>query len=94
MIADLTGVRTVTDDIQIRDDANPLHPYSDLMDRHERTSMVSIHVCSFRSMTVGADGRSRGLAGSRGRMEAELFGFSLPFRRVDLVAGLSARSRQ
>jgi BON domain len=41
MIADLTGVRTVTDDIQIRDDANPLHPYSDLMDRHERTSMVS-----------------------------------------------------
>src|SRR5215469_17082802 len=26
MLADLTGVRTVTDDIQIRDDANPLHP--------------------------------------------------------------------
>jgi hypothetical protein len=26
-----------------------------------------------------------------GRMEAELFGFSLPFRRANLVAELSAR---
>jgi osmotically-inducible protein OsmY len=33
MIADLTGVRTVTDDIQIRDDANPLHPYSEPMEQ-------------------------------------------------------------
>jgi len=28
MIADLTGVRRVTNDIQIRDDADPLHPDS------------------------------------------------------------------
>jgi len=33
MLADLTGVRTVTDDIQIRDDANPLHPYSKQMEQ-------------------------------------------------------------
>jgi len=31
MTADLTGVRTVTDDIQIRDDANPLHPDTEPM---------------------------------------------------------------
>ena len=33
MIADLTGVRTVTDDIQIRDDANPLHPDTEPMEQ-------------------------------------------------------------
>jgi len=27
MVADLTGVRSVTNDIQIRDDAGPLHPH-------------------------------------------------------------------
>jgi hypothetical protein len=31
-------------------------------------------------MTADADGWSWGLAGSRGRMAAGLFGFSLPFR--------------
>ena len=33
MIAGLTGVRSVTNDIQIRDDAGPLRPYSDPMGR-------------------------------------------------------------
>jgi len=33
MIADLTGVRTVTDDIQVRDDANPLHPDTEPMEQ-------------------------------------------------------------
>jgi osmotically-inducible protein OsmY len=33
MIADLTGVRTVTDDIQIRDNANPLHPDTEPMEQ-------------------------------------------------------------
>ena len=32
-IADLTGVRTVTDDIQIRDDADPLHPSDEPMEQ-------------------------------------------------------------
>jgi osmotically-inducible protein OsmY len=31
MIAGLTGVRSITNDIQIRDDASPLPPYSDAM---------------------------------------------------------------
>ena len=35
MIADLTGVRTVTDDIQIRDDANPLHATASRWNSHE-----------------------------------------------------------
>ena len=33
MIAGLTGVRTVIDDIQIRDDANPLHPDTEPMEQ-------------------------------------------------------------
>ena len=33
MIAGLTGVRSVTNDIQIRDDAGPLHPYSEPMEQ-------------------------------------------------------------
>jgi osmotically-inducible protein OsmY len=33
MIANLTGVRTVTDDIQIRNDANPLHPDTEPMEQ-------------------------------------------------------------
>jgi osmotically-inducible protein OsmY len=33
MIADLTGVRTVTDHIQIRDDAKPLHPDTEPMEQ-------------------------------------------------------------
>jgi len=31
MIANLTGVRTITDDIQVRDDASPLHPDTEPM---------------------------------------------------------------
>ena len=33
LIAGLTGVRAVTDDIQIRDDADPLHPDSEPMEQ-------------------------------------------------------------
>jgi osmotically-inducible protein OsmY len=33
MIADLTGVRTVTGDIQVRDDANPHHPDTEPMEQ-------------------------------------------------------------
>jgi BON domain len=33
LIADLTGVRSVTDDIQIRDDADPLYPGNEPMER-------------------------------------------------------------
>jgi hypothetical protein len=33
LIADLTGVRTVTGDIQIRDDADPLHPGNEPMEQ-------------------------------------------------------------
>ena len=33
LIAGLTGVRAVTDDIQIRDDANPLHPDTEPMEQ-------------------------------------------------------------
>jgi osmotically-inducible protein OsmY len=33
LITDLTGVRTVTDDIPIRDDANPLHPHTEPMEQ-------------------------------------------------------------
>jgi osmotically-inducible protein OsmY len=33
LIADLTGVRAVTDDIQIRDDADPLYPGNEPMER-------------------------------------------------------------
>jgi len=33
MIADLTGVRSVTNDVQIRDDAGPLRPYGELMEK-------------------------------------------------------------
>ena len=33
LIADLTGVRTVTDDIQIRDNADPLYPGTEPMER-------------------------------------------------------------
>jgi osmotically-inducible protein OsmY len=33
LVADLTGVRAVTDDIQIRDDADPLYPGNEPMER-------------------------------------------------------------
>lgn len=33
MIADLTGVRSVTNDIQIRDDSGPLHPYNEPLEQ-------------------------------------------------------------
>jgi osmotically-inducible protein OsmY len=33
MIANLTGVRTITDDIQIREDANPLHRDTEPMEQ-------------------------------------------------------------
>jgi osmotically-inducible protein OsmY len=33
MIADLTGVRSVTNDVQIRDDAGPLRPYGEPMEK-------------------------------------------------------------
>jgi restriction system protein len=36
--------------------------------------------CPFRPKAADVDGWSWGLAGSRGRMAAGLFGFSLPFR--------------
>ena len=33
MIADLTGVRSLTNDSQIRDEADPLHPYNEPMEK-------------------------------------------------------------
>jgi hypothetical protein len=36
--------------------------------------------CPFRPKAADVDGWSWGLAGSRGRMAAGLFGFGLPFR--------------
>jgi hypothetical protein len=33
LIADLTGVRAVTDDVEIRDDADPLNPGNEPLER-------------------------------------------------------------